>query len=186
MDKANDRIRAVRAEFVALWERLAGFWGVSPSAGRVYGHLLSRGERCSAEELMAELKLSRGAVSMACGELVEWGLIVAERELGERRTLWRAEDDLEKVARSIVAARKRREWDPILASLRAWIPELERERGTDAKAFRARLERIEGVVALADGMATAFLEGGALQALGLKALLAAGARRGRKRRGAAK
>jgi hypothetical protein len=116
--------------------------------------------------------MSRGAVSMSCRELRDWGLIHPEHSPGSRQVLYRAEVDLEKAMRNIVAARKRREWDPVLEHLREWIPKLESERSADAAVLRERLKSMEALVALADSMAGSFLEGGLVETVGLKMLVA--------------
>ena len=104
------------------------------------------------------------------------------RAPGSRKLAYRPETDLEKAVRGIVQTRKRREWDPMLASLREWIPRLA-ARGSGAEAvFRRRLEDIESVVGLTDSMAESFLSGSVLPRIGLKALVSAAARKKRKRR----
>ncbi len=171
----------VRAEFVQLWGSLGAFWGVSPATARVFGWLLSQSESATADEIVAGLSMSRGAVSMACRELRDWGLIHVERGAGTRQISYRPETDLEKAVRSIVLARKRREWDPILAHLREWIPKLESDRSADAKVFRERLQSIEALVGLADSMAESFIKGGMVPSLGLKLLVATAHKRRGKR-----
>jgi DNA-binding transcriptional regulator GbsR (MarR family) len=109
---------------------------------------------------------------MACTELEEWGVIIAERPAGSRRQLYRPVTDLEQVVRSIIQVRKQREWDPLLTQLDRWLQLLEGDRGA-AVDVRSRLERLRGVIALADRMALQFLKGGALGSLGLKALVRA-------------
>jgi DNA-binding transcriptional regulator GbsR (MarR family) len=116
---------------------------------------------------------------MAVRELIEWGLVHPRRELGSRKVLYLPETELERAVKSIVQTRKRREWDPILERLREWIPRLQTQRGAEAAAFRRRLEEIEAIVALADRVAESFLKGGAVRALGLKALIAAAGKVGR-------
>ena len=113
---------AVRKEFVQLWGSMGPFWGVSPATARIYGWLISRKDSATADEIMEGLEMSRGAVSMACRELRDWGLVALEKESGTRQLSYRPETDLEKAMRNIVQARKRREWDPILERLREWIP----------------------------------------------------------------
>jgi DNA-binding transcriptional regulator GbsR (MarR family) len=164
---------SVRTELVALWERLAPLWGISAGAARLLAGLLARSQPAGAEELMQELGMSRGAVSMAARELADWGLLRPEREAGSRRLRYVAETDLERAMRSIIATRKRREWDPLLVHLPQWIERLERERGADGRALAERLRDIHSVVALVDSMSSAFLQGGMVQKLGLKAVLAA-------------
>jgi DNA-binding transcriptional regulator GbsR (MarR family) len=168
---------SVRDAFVQLWGSMGPFWGVTPAAARVYGWLVSRPGAATADELMEGLGTSRGAVSMACRELRDWGLIHPDRSAGSRQIRYRPETDLEKAIRNIVQARKRREWDPILAHLREWIPRLESERSAEAAVFRERLKAIEALVATADSMAESFLKGGLVQKLGLKVLVATASRK---------
>jgi DNA-binding transcriptional regulator GbsR (MarR family) len=174
-------IDTVRREFVQLWGSMGPFWGISPAAARVYGWLLSRRDTATADELMEGLDMSRGAVSMACRELRDWGLVTLEKESGSRQLSYRPETDLERAMRNIVQARKRREWDPILERLREWIPKLEANRSADAQIFRDRLNAIESLVGMVDSMADSFLKGGMLPSLGLKYLVASARKRSAKR-----
>ena len=171
----------VREAFIELWGGMGSFWGVPPATARVYGFLLSKKESQTADAIVEDLGMSRGAVSMACRELRDWGLVHLERTSGTRQLAYRPETDLERAIRSIVQARKRREWDPLLVHLREWIPRLEAERSAEAAVFRERLEGIEALVTMADSMAESFLKGGLVQKLGLKVLVASA---GRKKRAA--
>ena len=176
----ND-IDSVREAFVQLWGGMGPFWGVPPTTARVYGWLISKKDSATADEIVAGLGMSRGAVSMACRELRDWGLIHPEKEAGSRQVSYRPETDLEKAIRNIVQARKRREWDPILEHLREWIPKLESERSAEAQVFRDRLKSIEALVGMADSMAESFLKGGMVQRLGLKVLVAAASKKSGRR-----
>lgn len=172
---------SVREAFVQLWGSMGPFWGVPPTTARVYGWLISKKDSATADEIVTGLGMSRGAVSMACRELRDWGLIHPDRESGSRQISYRPETDLEKAIKNIVQARKRREWDPILEHLREWIPKLEAERSAEAQVFRDRLKSIEALVGMADSMAESFLKGGLVQSLGLKVLVAAASKKsGRK------
>jgi DNA-binding transcriptional regulator GbsR (MarR family) len=162
---------AVREAFVELWGSLGTFWGVPPTTARVFGWLLSRNRPADANQIMAALDLSRGAVSMACRELREWGLVHPERVPGSRRVLYQPETDLEAVVRHVVQIRKRREWDPILENLKKWIPELDGDPSPEAAVFRERLRAIEALVGLADATAEQILRGGTVSNFGLKLLV---------------
>ena len=162
----------VRDEFVQLWGRLGPFWGIPPTAARVYAYLISCSEPVDAETIMEDLEMSRGAVSMACRELGDWGLVLSERRPGERRQLYRIEEDEGQVIRGIVATRKRREWDPLLQNVNRWRGELGRERSREATVLRERLGEIAGLVSLVDSIADSFLQGGTIPKLGLKGLIA--------------
>lgn len=169
--EASVEVEDVRQAFVQLWGSLGSFWGVSPTTARVHSWLLSKAEPVDADDIMEGLGMSRGAVSMACRELRDWGLIQPEKPAGERRVRYRPATDLEKVIRSIVRVRKRREWDPVLEGLRAWIPRLEAAHAAEAKVFEERLRALEGLLGVADSLIESFLEGGLLGRLGLKLLV---------------
>jgi DNA-binding transcriptional regulator GbsR (MarR family) len=171
---------AVRSELVQLWGRLGPLWGISSAAARVYAELLAAPEGADAEELVEALEMSRGAVSMACRELVDWSLVHAERRAGERAIVYRVEDDSSKVIRGIVQTRKRREWDPLLERVQSWNAALGRDRSREAAVLRSRLAEIEGIVAWVDDLADSFLRGGVVPRIGLKALVATARRRRRK------
>lgn len=166
----SEELDTVRRDFEQLWGAMAPFWGISPTMARVYSWLLSRTETADTDEIMRGLELSRGAVSMACRELRDWGLIFPEKEPGSRRITYRPATDLEKVIRNIVQTRKRREWDPILEKLREWIPRLSESESTDAKIFLERLEGIEALIGRADTVIENFLKGGMVSRIGLKIL----------------
>jgi DNA-binding transcriptional regulator GbsR (MarR family) len=183
---ARSELDRVRQSLVQLWGRLGPLWGIAPTTARVHAWLLALPpgdpERLAGERIAADMGMSRGGVSMALRELCDWGLVHPERPLGTRRILYRAETDLEKAIRSIVETRKRREWDPILASVREWSSALEGDRSEDAQHVRSVLHEIESVVALVDSMARSFLSGGMLQRMGLQGLVAAARVKKRKAR----
>ncbi len=169
----------VRQEMVQLWGRLGPFWGISPSAARVYAWLLATTESADGRTIADGLDMSRGAVSMACRELQDWGLVDPERVPGSRRICYAPETDLDKAIRSIVRTRKRKEWDPILENVGSWTETLQKERSREAGLVRERLEKIAGMVTVVDSMAKSFLDDRVLPRLGLKALLASAQRAAR-------
>jgi DNA-binding transcriptional regulator GbsR (MarR family) len=162
---------AVRDAFVELWGSLGTFWGVPPTTARVFGWLLARSKPADAQEIMDSLGLSRGAVSMACRELRDWGLVHPERVPGSRKVVYHPETDLEAVVRHVIQIRKRREWDPILENLERWIPVLEEDPTPEAAVLSERLRAIEALVELADSVAERVLKGGTVSNFGLKLLV---------------
>ncbi len=163
-------VDVVRREFVQLWGSMAAFWGISPTTAKVHSWLLSTTHPADTDEIMDALEISRGAVSMACRELRDWGLLFSEKEPGARRVTYRPATDPEKVIKNIIEKRKRREWDPILEGFREWIPRLGNDPSPEAAAVRARLESLESLVARADAIVEVFLKEGLVGRLGLKLL----------------
>lgn len=160
----------VRREFVELWGSMAHFWGISPTTARVFSWLYSQSHPADTDEIMEGLGLSRGAVSMACRELRDWGLIFPDREPGSRRVSFRSATDFEKVVRNIVKQRKLREWDPVLERLRDWIPQLMDDDSTDAEHLLERLEALDALVGRIDSLLESFLSGSLVSRIGLKFL----------------
>ena len=163
----------VREDFLQLWGRLGTFWGIPPSAAKVHAWLLSFPEGADAEGISSALGLSRGAVSMACKELLDWGLVSAGRPSGVRRVVYSAETNFERAIVNIIRARKRKEWDPLLAGVRDWRGRLEDEPSAEAEHLRNLFGEIEGIISMVEGTARAFLEGFVIRRFGLKTLLRA-------------
>jgi DNA-binding transcriptional regulator GbsR (MarR family) len=178
-DRVMSAVDDVRDEFTAFWGQMAVFWGIPPSTARVHAWLLAQADPQDAEAIASGLSVSRGAVSMALRDLRDWGLVVEQRAPGERRTAYAPETDPERLVRSVVQNRRRREWTPILERVDGWLPRLASERGADSAAFKGRLERLAGLVRTADGLAEEFLRGGTLRSLGLRLLVARALKRAR-------
>ena len=154
----------VREAFVQLWGRMGPFWGVAPTTARVYGWLLSRADGAAADEIVEGLSMSRGAVSMACRELRDWGLIHGERARA-RGNPPTARRPISK-SRSATSCRRASGASGIRSSSTCGrgSRRLEAERSRRRGRFRERLKSIEALVGLADSMAESFLRGGSCRA----------------------
>ncbi|GAB3588761.1 GbsR/MarR family transcriptional regulator [Hymenobacter daeguensis] len=106
-----------RAQFIHTWGVSGASWGVSKTLAQVHALLLVSPAALSTEDLMEQLKISRGNASMTVRELLDWGLIYKELRPGERREYFVAEKDMLQVTRCIIRARKRRELDQMKRSL---------------------------------------------------------------------
>ena len=70
-----------------------------------------------AEEIMDRLQISRGNVSTTLRQLADWGIVTRVRQRGDRKDFFEAEQDVWNLLSLIVRARKRRELEPLLATL---------------------------------------------------------------------
>jgi DNA-binding transcriptional regulator GbsR (MarR family) len=154
----------VEQEFVGLWRRMSGLWGVSPTMAEVHGLLYITGAALSMDGIMARLNISRGNVSMNLGKLVEWGLVRRVHRRGDRRDYYESLSDVWEMFTLVAAQRKRREIDPILGTLRACRDRLSAEAlgagAEDAPAAdrRRRVTDLLSFLALVDGLAQRFFE----------------------------
>src|SRR5579871_3138412 len=112
------QLQEVEDQFVDLWDNMSSLWGISPTMARIHGLLYITGAALSMDDIMARLKISRGNVSMNLSKLVEWGLVRRVHQRGDRRDYYESLSDVWEMFTLVAAQRKRREIDPILATLR--------------------------------------------------------------------
>ena len=114
-----DEIRAAQDRFIEFRGEMGTRWGVQRSMTEVHALLFIAGEPLSAEDIMERLSISRGSVSTTLKQLVEWGLVqrVRLKDRADRRDYHQAEQDVWKLFYTILRARKRREFDPLVEEL---------------------------------------------------------------------
>jgi DNA-binding transcriptional regulator GbsR (MarR family) len=126
--RTGDRHRSPEAEAIRLrladaWGEMGAAWGVAPAIARVHAYLMSRREPLTEREVREALGLSHRAAGHALAEAEAWGLVerVAEpRRVGRRGpagTAYVAVNDPWRWLGRVVAQRKSREGDPIVAVL---------------------------------------------------------------------
>src|ERR1700741_4977652 len=93
-------------KFIQTWGTLGSSWGISRTMAQVHALLLISPEPLSTEEIMEDLKISRGNSNMNVRDLIDWGLVYKELKAGERKEFFRAEKDIWKVAKQIIKERR--------------------------------------------------------------------------------
>ncbi|TXB65565.1 GbsR/MarR family transcriptional regulator [Phaeodactylibacter luteus] len=106
-----------KEKFLQSWGALGSSWGINRTMAQIHALLLISPEALSAEEVMEELKISRGNANMNIRALIDWGLAYKELKTGERREYFVAEKDMWEVVKSIIVQRKKRELEPMLRVL---------------------------------------------------------------------
>ncbi len=121
--ETSPRAEAIRLELADAWGRMGAAWGVPPAVTRVHAYLMSRRAPLTEREVREALGLSHRAASQALVEAETWGLVerVAEpRRVGRRgpaSVAYLAVNDPWRWFGRVVAQRKSREGDPIVAVL---------------------------------------------------------------------
>lgn len=138
-----------RARFIDLWGQMGSTWGIPRTMAQVHAFLLAEGEPRNTDDVMAALAVSRGSASMTLRALVDWGIVYRTHLRGDRKEYFIAEQDVWTMFRTILAERKKREIDPLLAALAActFMPDDSRKVDADAAATRDHNERIESLSA---------------------------------------
>jgi len=152
---------ALRLQFADAWGDMSASWGVAPAIGRVHAYLMVRGVPLTEREVREALGLSHRAASLALADAEAWGIVekVSEpRRVGRRGpagTAYVAIGDHWQWFTSVIAGRKAREGDPIVAVIektRAQAVEAAMDRPNDLELLRLRdwLTAFAGFVRLFD------------------------------------
>ena len=105
-------------DFVQHFGEMGSRWGINRTVGQVYALLFVSERPLNAEDLVAELSISRSNVSMALKELRNWRLLETVYVAGERSEHFSAPEDVWKIFQTLAEERRRREVDPTLSMLR--------------------------------------------------------------------
>ncbi|MBS3913490.1 MAG: transcriptional regulator [Bacteroidetes bacterium] len=124
------KLDQAKQEFLQLWGTLGSQWGINRTMAQIHALLLIAPESLSAEDVMAELAISRGNANMNLRELMNWNLVYKELKMGERREYFRAEKDIWEVAKRVIQERRRREIQPVKESLKDLV-DLDRPKESD-------------------------------------------------------
>jgi DNA-binding transcriptional regulator GbsR (MarR family) len=127
-ERARDRrpagsAEAIRIDLADAWGEMGAAWGVTPAIARVQAYLMARQEPLTEREVREALGLSHRAASLALADAESWGIVerVPEpRRVGRRGpagTAYLAVGDHWQWFGRVIAERKSREGDPIVAVL---------------------------------------------------------------------
>src|SRR4029079_11599359 len=116
---------SIRLDLAEAWGDMGAAWGVTPAIARVQAYLMARQAPLTEREVREALGLSHRAASLALAEAESWGIVerVPEPRRGGRRgpagAACRAVGDHWQWCGRVIAERKVREGDPIVAVLEA-------------------------------------------------------------------
>jgi DNA-binding transcriptional regulator GbsR (MarR family) len=126
-----------RHQLIQTWGQLSAQWGISRTMGQIHALLMITPNPLTADDIIAALNISRGNVSMNLRNLLEWGVVQKIFIPGDRKEYYSAEKDVWKMAIQITRERKRRELDPVIASLQS-LQEIEDEPAKEKESEELR------------------------------------------------
>ncbi|WP_456440483.1 GbsR/MarR family transcriptional regulator [Psychroserpens sp.] len=106
-----------KIKFVSTWGSLGSLWGINKAMAQIQALLFISTKPLSMEDIMAELKISRGNTSMNLRQLMDWGIVTKELIPGERKEYFTTEKDVQELTRIIAKERSRREIQPVIKVL---------------------------------------------------------------------
>ncbi len=137
-----------KQQFIQSWGALATQWGINKTMAQIHAYLMISKEPRSVEDIMEELQISRGNVSMNLRELMNWGIVFKEFKPGERKEYFVSEQDVNEMVRKITMERNRREIKPILNVLQD-VKNID-EKNTESEYFIQKTSELEEVISFAD------------------------------------
>lgn len=137
-----DELDRVKERFILHWGEMGSLWGINRTMAQVHALLLVSPKPLSANDIMDELQISRGNVSMALRELIAWGIVSRMHMKGERREYYTTEKDVWKMFRIIARERKKREVDPTINVLRESVADLNQLSDSEGKYEREQLKKL--------------------------------------------
>ena len=106
-----------KKRFIQAWGTMGANWGINKAMAQIHALLLVATEPLSADQIMQELKMSRGNVNMNLRELMDWGIVAKHLQTGERREYFTTGKDVWALAKQISKERRRREFEPLIKVL---------------------------------------------------------------------
>ena len=107
-----------KLKFINTWGSLGTLWGINKAMAQIQALLFISTQPLSMEEIMNELKISRGNTSMNLRQLMEWGIVTKELIPGERKEFFTTEKDVQELSRIVAKERSRREIKPVIKVLK--------------------------------------------------------------------
>jgi DNA-binding transcriptional regulator GbsR (MarR family) len=150
--ETTDPLVAARDEFVAQWGAMGSAWGINRTMAQIHALLMTSDRPLTTDEVMEDLKISRGNAHQNLRELVGWGLVRSVIRKGERKEFFESEKDVWRMFCIVARERKRREIEPALKALRACEAQTRALRGDKAAAFNKQIRALSDFVGQADGI----------------------------------
>ena len=152
---------------VRRWGDMGGYWGINRTMAELHALLFVTREPLCTDDIMEQLQISRGNASMNLRALVDWGLIERVHKFGDRKEYFQADADVWHMFETIMRERRRREVEPIVATLercsevaadatRAAPPAIGQRKAAeedsqklelDIREFRNRVQRLKSFLA---------------------------------------
>ncbi|NNC85781.1 MAG: transcriptional regulator [Bacteroidia bacterium] len=142
-------------KFIQSWGTLGTNWGINRTMAQIHALLLVSTKSLSTEEIMHELKVSRGNANMNIRALMDWGLAEKELKPGQRKEYFFTNKDIHETSRKIIENRRKKEIDPVLKIMQ----ELEGFKGTDkdSKELRKIVSEINKLTGVLNKMVSKYM-----------------------------
>lgn len=146
------RLQAAKDEFITQWGAMGSAWGINRTMAQIHALLMISTKALTTDEIMEELKVSRGHANTNLRELCGWGLVRGVIPKGERKEFFEAEKDVWKMFCTITRERKRREIRPAINVLKDCHDRTDGLKGAEALAFTKQVKALQEFLEMTDGI----------------------------------
>ncbi len=146
-----------KEELIQAWGNLGYSWGLNKTMAQIHALLMVAPKPLSAEEIMEELKISRGNANMNIRALLDWNIIYRISVPGERKEFFKSEKDTWVLARQVAKERRKRELEPILKTLKS-VSAIENDGSEKAKEFKKVTKELKAFAEKSDGLLETFIK----------------------------
>lgn len=136
-------LQVAKETFINTWGALGSEWGINKSVAQVHAVLLSAYDPLSTDDIMEQLKISRGNANMSIRQLMDYGIVYKKIVSGDRKEYFVAEKDILKWALKIAMVRKQKEIDPIMGVMQDLSHSLKKEKTDEGKEFYNTIKEIQ-------------------------------------------
>ena len=140
-----------KEKFISTWGSLGTLWGINKAMAQIQALLFISTKPLSMEDIMRELKISRGNTSTNLRQLIDWGIVTKKLITGERKEYFATEKDVQELARHIAKERSRREIQPVIKILKE-ISSIENDQTEKTKELIKQTKALHDLAETADAM----------------------------------
>ncbi|WP_412984006.1 GbsR/MarR family transcriptional regulator [Pontimicrobium sp. IMCC45349] len=140
-----------KEKFISTWGSLGSLWGINKAMAQIQALLFISTKPLSMEEIMEDLKISRGNTSMNLRQLMDWGIVTKELVPGERKEFFTTEKDVQELARTIAKERSRREIQPVIKVLKD-VSSIKNDKSEKTKELIKQTKALHDLTRDADAM----------------------------------
>ncbi|HBK72306.1 MAG TPA: transcriptional regulator [Flavobacteriaceae bacterium] len=140
-----------KEKFISTWGSLGTLWGINKAMAQIQALLFISTKPLSMEDIMEELKISRGNTSTNLRQLIDWGIVTKKIITGERKEYFTTEKDVQELARHIAKERSRREIQPVIKILKE-ISSIENDQTEKTKELIKQTKSLHDLAETADAM----------------------------------
>ncbi len=141
-------LQTAHQHFVQGMSRISHFWGFPKAMGAIFGALYLAPEALSLDDLVAQVGVTKGAVSTNVRRLERLGMVHRQVRLGERKDYYTAETDFWRIIKGLLKEREKSEFDRALSTVGESLAMLASADNGDgqpqlARHYQARLQKMQ-------------------------------------------